>query len=341
MAYAKRYGAGFVDKPTLTTPIDSTFLNAVEAALLALFDANPASAGMVPVWTPAGTHYVPQLLTNASIDPAAAIAKSKLANLAIADADVAGGAAISRSKLNFGAGLVPDSDFALLGNYANAIASAATLPNVAGRFKIYTVTGTTTITDFTAGGVPGDLLVLTASNQAAGVCVVFSHAGKIKLRDAQNFGLYAGESLVFVWDGSNWQEIARNTKAVIGFASKTANVATAAAAGFANGADIFANITLTSDGVTPLRLDLQVPNTNNGGGTDGTIFAINLDGAESLDYTNTNAYLNGLPYTGALRITPTNASHTLNVRIYSNGAWVSTAVCSATSPCQLRISRDI
>jgi len=111
MAYAKRYAGGFVDKPTLTTPIDSTFLNAVEAALLALYDAAPGAANMVPVWTPGGTHYVPQLLTNASIDPAAAIAKSKLANLAIADADVAGGAAISRSKLNFGAGLV-DADIA-------------------------------------------------------------------------------------------------------------------------------------------------------------------------------------------------------------------------------------
>jgi hypothetical protein len=140
MAYAKRYAGGFVDKPTLTTPIDSAFLNAVEAALLALFDANPASAGMVPVWTPAGTHYVPQLLTNASIDPAAAIAKSKLAALNITDADVAGGAAIaksklaalnitdadvaggaaiSRSKLNFGAGLV-DADIAAGAAIANS-----------------------------------------------------------------------------------------------------------------------------------------------------------------------------------------------------------------------------
>lgn len=129
MSYAKRWPAGFNDTgPSGGTPADSQFLNAVEAALLALFDTNPASAGMVPVWTPGGTHYVPQLITNASIDPAAAIAKSKLAALAIADADVAGGAAISRSKLNFGSGLV-DADIAAAA--AIAITKLANIADVA------------------------------------------------------------------------------------------------------------------------------------------------------------------------------------------------------------------
>lgn len=118
MAYARRWAAGFNDLGLAGgTPADSAFLNAVEAALLALFDANPGSAGMVPVWTPAGTHYVPQLITNASIDPAAAIAKSKLAALNITDADVAGAAAIAKSKLSL-ANSITDADI----NAAAAIA---------------------------------------------------------------------------------------------------------------------------------------------------------------------------------------------------------------------------
>lgn len=104
-AYSKRYPGGFVDKPSLTTGMDAQWANAVEAALLALFDATPGSAGMVPVWTPGGSHYVPKLITNAEIDPAAAIAKSKLAALNISDADIAAAAAIARSKLDFGSGL--------------------------------------------------------------------------------------------------------------------------------------------------------------------------------------------------------------------------------------------
>jgi hypothetical protein len=103
--YSKRYAGGFVDKPSLTTAIDATFLNAVEAALLALFGVAPATNGAL-VWD--GAQFTAaNKLTNANIDAAAAIAKSKL-DLAgqIVDADIAGSAAISRSKLNFGSGLV-------------------------------------------------------------------------------------------------------------------------------------------------------------------------------------------------------------------------------------------
>lgn len=108
-AYAKRYAGGFVDKPTLTTPIDSAFLNAVEAALLQLIGNAPTADGQVMQWVDAQTKYGPALLLNKNIDAAAAIAKSKLdftgAN-GIVNADVAGAAAIARSKLDFGAGLV-------------------------------------------------------------------------------------------------------------------------------------------------------------------------------------------------------------------------------------------
>jgi hypothetical protein len=108
-AYSKRYGAGFVDLPTKTTAIDQLFLNAVETALLQLIGAAPTADGQVAQWDNVNTRYGPALLLNKNIDPAAAIVKSKLdltgAN-GIVDADVAGAAAIARSKLNFGSGLV-------------------------------------------------------------------------------------------------------------------------------------------------------------------------------------------------------------------------------------------
>jgi hypothetical protein len=109
MAYSKRYAGGFVDKPTLTTPIDSLFLNAVESALLKLLSADGTVDGQVLQWINSQTKFGPALILNKNVDPAAAIAKSKLdfsgAN-GIVDGDIATAAAIARSKLNFGAGLV-------------------------------------------------------------------------------------------------------------------------------------------------------------------------------------------------------------------------------------------
>lgn len=99
--YAKRYVGGFNDLGLAGgTPADSVFLNAVEDALLRLLGAAPA-VDTVGVWTPGGTNgaLVYQKLTNAHIDAAAGIAKSKLAALNIGDGDVAAGAGIAKSKL--------------------------------------------------------------------------------------------------------------------------------------------------------------------------------------------------------------------------------------------------
>jgi hypothetical protein len=104
MAYTQRYGGGFLDSPSTSTPVDSTFLNAVEAALLKLFAVDTSADGQALLWKLANGRYEPALISNANIDPAAAIAKSKLAALGIVDADIAGGAAIAASKL---AGNIP------------------------------------------------------------------------------------------------------------------------------------------------------------------------------------------------------------------------------------------
>lgn len=94
--YAKRYAGGFVDGSGGGTPVDSQFLNAVEAALVRLLGADPTTDS-VPVWN--GTRFAFQKITNSQIAAAAAIDKTKLASLAIVDADVSGAAAIAQSKL--------------------------------------------------------------------------------------------------------------------------------------------------------------------------------------------------------------------------------------------------
>jgi hypothetical protein len=108
-AYSKRYGGGFSNGSVGGTAIDATFLNAVEEALLQLLGAAPTADAQVMQWDFANTRYGPALLLNKNIDPAAAIAKSKLdltgAN-GIVNADIAAAAAIAKSKLDFGSGLV-------------------------------------------------------------------------------------------------------------------------------------------------------------------------------------------------------------------------------------------
>lgn len=125
-AYAKRYAGGFVDGSGGGTPLDSVFFNAVEAALLQLIAAAPSADAQVMQWDNTNTRYGPALLLNKNIDPAAAIAKSKLdltgAN-GIVNADVAGAAAIAYSKLNLANSIVTGD--IVDGTIANADINAA------------------------------------------------------------------------------------------------------------------------------------------------------------------------------------------------------------------------
>lgn len=115
--YVKRWPAGFNDSGIGGgTYADSQYLNGVEAALLRLLGADPQDA-CPQIWDAVLGRFKTIPLTNAHIDAAAAIAKSKLAALNIADADVAAGAAIAKSKLNL-SGQIVNADI----NAAAAIA---------------------------------------------------------------------------------------------------------------------------------------------------------------------------------------------------------------------------
>lgn len=98
MAYTQRYGGGFGDGNP-ATPVDSQYLNAVEAALLKLYGLDPSADGQALLWKVANTRFEPALIKDANIDAAAAISKSKLGALGIVNADVAANAAINASKL--------------------------------------------------------------------------------------------------------------------------------------------------------------------------------------------------------------------------------------------------
>lgn len=124
-AYSKRYAGGFADGAGGGTPVDSTFLNAVETALLRLLGEDPL-ADEVGIWTPASNRFVFNKITNANVDAAAAIDKSKLGALNIVNADIAASAAIAKSKL--AALNIADAD--IVAGAAIALSKLASMPMV-------------------------------------------------------------------------------------------------------------------------------------------------------------------------------------------------------------------
>lgn len=98
-AYVKRWVAGFTDDDN-SKPADAQFLNAVESALLVLLGEEP-TADYIPAWDGGLLRFHFQKLLNKHIDPAAAIARSKLDfGGGLVDADISATAAIAASKIS-------------------------------------------------------------------------------------------------------------------------------------------------------------------------------------------------------------------------------------------------
>lgn len=98
--YPQKYVGGFKNRPDVSTPADAAFLNAVESALMRLLGEDPA-ADEVGVWVPASDRFVFRKIANANVDAAAAIARSKLDfGAGLVNADIAAAAAIAKTKLN-------------------------------------------------------------------------------------------------------------------------------------------------------------------------------------------------------------------------------------------------
>lgn len=239
-----------------------------------------------------------------------------------------------------------DASWAAAGfSYGGSVASASSIaitPN-----STMLLTGTTNVQTMT-GGSSGNIVTLLASGQAAGIPVVIVNGtGNIRLRDGANFGLYAGECLTFVYDGTNWVEIDRNVKAVLGYTEFTGivtanNVAEAAAT------QIVAAPAITFDGATPVVVEFGADSFAPGGGLTG---GINLwDGATDLGrmFDAVTVTLTADTPAGPLhrRLTPTNASHTYSARVWtttvSNFNVTGGAGGAGTKmPGYIKISRDI
>lgn len=204
-AYAKRYGGGFLDLPTTSTPIDSAFLNAVEAALLQLIGAAPTADGQVAQWDNANTRFGPALILNKNVDPAAAIAYSKL-NLA---------AAIKNTDLDPS---VLKNDVAVSINAANT--DLGTPTGVLNYLSVTTATnGTSTLRSIGTPTTGAGTRLLLRNNTTAYIRLLHATAGgtgkQLAIIGAGHKFLAPQQTIEFVYDGTNWQEIDRPARELI------------------------------------------------------------------------------------------------------------------------------
>jgi len=129
---------------------------------------------------------------------------------------------------------------------------------------VNSVTGTTTISSMT-GGTPGRIVALQASGQANGDCLILANgigSNNLSLRDNQDFGIYAGESVTFQYDGFIWNEVNRNVRTIIqtvrlaGAIAITATTSSSANSGGTLLADLGA---ISFDGSTPISIEYNIP----------------------------------------------------------------------------------
>lgn len=230
----------------------------------------------------------------------------------------------------------------VLGSYATVASGTSIAASGPGT---YLLTGTTAVSTM-SGGVTGMVVTLRASGQAAGVCVVLNNgtgANNLSLRDGANLGLYAGEAVSLVYDGTKWIEVGRDLKALLTHVEITANVTiTATTEGTAN-VGITAG-TVTYDGATPVRVEVYA-----GRLAKGTSWISDClhDGSASIGYfmAATAASVDRVPYYAVRRFTPPAGSRAYSWRLWvdaGSGAVVAGAgSVGAQAPAFIRVVRDI
>jgi len=222
----------------------------------------------------------------------------------------------------------------------STIASASSIAITSN--SIHLITGTTGISAMT-GGVLGSYVTLVASGQSTGVCVVLNNgttANALSLRDSANFGIYAGESVTFVYNGTYWVETSRNLKKIIDYAQATSNVSITGTS-LASPTSIVAGSSITWDGSTKILLEFYAINSTKGTTSFSTGFY--EDGSN----INQGSYMTASPYGfyySAYRITPTAGSHTYSVKgcVDAGSGQVQCGVggSGTSAPAYLRITRD-
>ena len=217
----------------------------------------------------------------------------------------------------------------------------------------YLLTGTTSVNTMTGGSV-GRTVTLVASGQSAGVCVVLNHAtstNNLSLRDSANLGIYAGESVTFMFDGAKWIEVARDLRKVLAynFAEPSGTISATSAA---TAQTLATASSVTFDGSTPVVITLYLYQWATGSTGSSSVFANLYDDStpkQRVAYLSngTDAYQQGQTLFTQVRLTPTAAARAYSIRAWratSNGEWNTTDNPSATTDSGqgfIRIERDI
>jgi hypothetical protein len=202
--------------------------------------------------------------------------------------------------------------------YAGSLASSSSVAVSSGN-QTYLLTGTTGVTTAT-GGTSGSILTLIASGQATGVCVVLNNGGSsnnLSLRDSANLGIYAGESVTFMYDGTKWVETSRNVKTALGYTELTANT-NVTATSEATATTLITSSAFTFDGST--AIEIRTWAASFAGGTNW-IVPVLYDGTSIGLFAVAGAFpWNAGSQQGEVvqsrRIVPTAASHTYSLRAY-------------------------
>jgi microcystin-dependent protein len=235
--------------------------------------------------------------------------------------------------------------------YGGSIASGSSIV-VTGN-STYLLTGTTALSTVT-GGVTGNLLTILASGQATGVCVVLNNgttSNALSLRDSANLGIYAGESVTFMYNGTYWVETTRNLKTILDYVQITSPAAISATSQ-ATATTLITGNAVTYDGATPIYIEAFAPSIDYGTnyGATSQVHAF-LDGSV-LCVLQLNQWA-GAGSTGphdsvmyALRkYTPSAGSHTFSLRGHYTGNAsnlnAGTGASGAQTPAFLSIKRAI
>jgi hypothetical protein len=232
-----------------------------------------------------------------------------------------------------------------VGIYNPAVASASAIA-ITGP-GTYLVTGTITINTVT-GAASGCVITLVASGQAAGVCVVLNNAttaNALNLRDNANLGIYANESVTFVYNGTYWIEVARALKVVIDYVPIVSSVNfTATSEATAN--TVVTSSAITYDGSTPINILFATPRVDLP--STAVAFLALYDGASSIGIACTLSAASGNAFATTFnrRLAPSAGSHTYSARAYvtvsgTGTVFAGTGGAASQIPAFIQISRSI
>lgn len=227
-------------------------------------------------------------------------------------------------------------------SYGSTLASGSAIAITAGNY-VYLLTGTTAVNTMT-GGTSGSIVCLVASGQATGACVVLNHAAStnnLSLRDSANLGIYAGESVTFMFDGTKWVETARDLRKVLDYTQITSS-ASPTATSEATATAVVTSSSVTYDGATPVLIQFYceriLPGTS-------WITPVLYDASASIGLWTTQGQITtsrGLNL--QRRLTPSAVARTYSARFYVDAGTgtinAGLGGITATMPAYLKISRD-